>query len=140
MMEEPLNDQKLKFKKFVKEHPELITDMKKHDHTWKDLFEAYQLFGEEADIWKMYNRPTKSKGFDVKDTLKKFSDYLQNMDGESLKQNLALAEGLLTDLQGFIKTKGPEKPVEKNQPGPQQQYPYNQQWYQRPPQPPVRPR
>ncbi len=146
-MENQLNDHRLQFKAFVKQHPELITDMKKHGHNWKDLYEAYQLFGEEADIWSLYSTPEKKKGSDIKGTLKKVTDYLQEMDGESVKQHLTLVDGLLTELQGFLSPKKEKETAEtiENKQGPLQRGPnYNQSqyypnWYGPPMQPPRRP-
>lgn len=146
-MENQPNDNRLQFKAFVKQHPELITDMKKHDHTWKDLYEAYQLFGDEADIWNLYHSPEKKKSSDLKGTIKKVTDYFQEMDGESIKQHLTLVDGLLTDLQGFLSPKKDQEKVETSpnsqNPPPQQPYynrpQYYSSWYGPPVQPPRRP-
>lgn len=150
-MEEKLNEQRLQFKTFVKDHPELITDMKKHGHNWKDLYDAYQLFGNEAEIWSLYRTSEKKKGSDIKGTLKKVTEYIQELDGESVKQHLTLVDGLLTELQGYLKPKK-DKEIEKvktEQPLPRMQgfmqpQPYqNQQnyypnWYGQQQQPPRR--
>lgn len=146
-MEEQLNDRRLEFKSFVKDHPELITDMKKHGHTWKDLYEAYQLFGKEAEVWDLYHVPEKKKSSDIKGTFKKVTDYIQELDGESVKEHLSLVDGLLTDLQGYL---SPKKENSTNEPLPntrgfmpqqpyQNQQPFYPNWYGPSMQPPKRP-
>ena len=47
-------DKIVEFKDFVKQHPKLITFVKKGDMSWQKFYEMYDLYGESNDVWKDY--------------------------------------------------------------------------------------
>src|SRR5690606_3618407 len=49
------------FKAFVKNHPGLIEEVKKGKSTWKELYEEWQIFGEDDERWKRYREPEEIK-------------------------------------------------------------------------------
>lgn len=42
------------FKKFVSLHPEFITYINENKTSWQSLYELYDIYGENNDIWKRY--------------------------------------------------------------------------------------
>jgi ethanolamine ammonia-lyase large subunit len=42
------------FKKFVKRHPKLITEVRKGTKTWQELYEDWTIIGEKDDYWNEY--------------------------------------------------------------------------------------
>lgn len=65
------------FKIFVKNNPSLINYVKNNNKTWQELYEIYDLYGEDSNIWNDYinDSPNKSifdlfKGIDLKQVQK----------------------------------------------------------------------
>ena len=42
------------FKLFVRKNPSLVTLVRNNTTTWQELYEIYDLYGEENDIWNSY--------------------------------------------------------------------------------------
>ncbi|MDF2945845.1 MAG: coat family protein [Bacillales bacterium] len=42
------------FKKFVKKHPKLITEVRKGSKSWQELYEDWTIIGEKDDYWNDY--------------------------------------------------------------------------------------
>lgn len=42
------------FKDFVSKHPNLVGVVKSKAHTWQDLFEVYDLYGNDETAWDRY--------------------------------------------------------------------------------------
>ena len=47
-------DKKELFKEFVRNNPFLISYVKKGDKTWQDLYEFYDIYGEEESAWSKF--------------------------------------------------------------------------------------
>ena len=91
-------DKKEMFKEFAKNHPELITYLNNHkDITWQNLYEIYDIYGEDNNIWNPY--------FNEKST--NFSDMFKNVDMSKVKEHIGTAQKALSLLQELT-TKGAE--------------------------------
>ena len=42
------------FKVFARNHPELATKVMNNDVSWQKLYELYEMYGEESDVWDNY--------------------------------------------------------------------------------------
>lgn len=42
------------FKSFVKKNPNLVTYVKNRSMSWQELYELYDLYGEEDNVWSEY--------------------------------------------------------------------------------------
>lgn len=106
-----------KFKSFVKEHPGLIKEVRKGEHTWQDLFEDWYLLGEDDPRWETYQsedtEETKSKTKTKKSSktekgwMNQIGNVLQKMDPDqmdhhihNLSQAIAAIQGVLAQFQG----------------------------------------
>ena len=47
-------DKKIEFKNFVSNHPELIKYIKNKETTWQELYEIYDIYGDNDDAWNKY--------------------------------------------------------------------------------------
>lgn len=45
---------KEEFKNFVSTHPSLVNIVKDKSHSWQDLFEVYDLYGNDENLWNKY--------------------------------------------------------------------------------------
>ena len=48
------------FKNFVMNHPELANHVKNKNYTWQELYEVYDLYGEDEKIWERYKEDTRA--------------------------------------------------------------------------------
>ena len=85
------------FKYFAKRHPELAETVLKGKTTWQKLYELYDIYGEESEVWK---KLTQIKD-DIQLPLKDFFQTLKNIDMDSVQKgvnNLQKTIGLIQDL------------------------------------------
>lgn len=104
------------FKVFVRRHPELATTVLKGTVSWQQLYEIYELYGENNSIWDTYF--TKESITDTitsgASTIKDFINNLKNIDMDSVQKginNIQKTIGLLQDI-GITNTNEP-KPIYK---------------------------
>ena len=85
---------KEQFKEFVKNNPKLIDYVKNNNKNWQDLYEIYDLYGEDSDIWDNYLKNNKT-GID--DLVK----MIQNVNLDAVKNtvdSLSKAVGILKNI------------------------------------------
>ncbi|HAQ08553.1 MAG TPA: hypothetical protein DCR24_13920 [Bacillus bacterium] len=124
MTKKSLHPSVQKFKEFVKNHPELIQEVRKGNSTWQELYEDWYLLGEDDPKWGASNniKPDKDQGQEKKtDWLGTIMGAVKNMDPEQLQgqinnisQALGAVQGVLSQFQGG---KGPQQGTRS--PGPQ---------------------
>ncbi|WP_423409934.1 YlbD family protein [Heyndrickxia sp. MSNUG] len=125
MAKKSLHPSVQKFKEFVKDHPELIQEVRKGNSTWQELYEDWYLLGEDDPKW------SSSKTSENKDSVEgqeKKTDWLgtimgavKNMDPEQLQgqisnisQALGAIQGVLSQFQG---NKGGQQSAKSSGPG-----------------------
>ena len=91
------------FKLFVRKHPELASSVLKGKTSWQQLYELYELYGENNSIWNTYF--TKETITDTitssASTIRNFISNLKNIDMESVQKgitNIQKTIGLLQDI------------------------------------------
>ena len=72
------------FKNFIYNHPEFIDMVKNNKTTWQKLYELYDLYGENNDIWNKYKDNSISSNID----LKSLFNTLKNIDLDNLEQSI----------------------------------------------------
>ena len=91
------------FKSFARSHPELATNVLKGNATWQQLYEIYEIYGENHSIWNSYVSST-SIGDNVSNsatTIKDFINTFKNIDMDSVQKgitNIQKTNGLLQDI------------------------------------------
>ena len=100
------------FKKFVRIHPELGNSVMESKTTWQKLYELYEMYGEDSEVWDKYiirNQVVSSN----KSSETSFGDLInmiRNVDLESVQKgvnNLQKTIGLLQDIGIGTKTRTP---------------------------------
>ena len=100
------------FKKFVSKNPEFVDYVKKNNVSWQSLYELYDLYGEDNNIWKKYLSD------DIKDSIsiKGLLSTLKNINIDSLEENITSiqkAVGLVDELTKETKKQTKVKPKEE---------------------------
>lgn len=83
------------FKKFVQTKPELANYIEDNSMTWQKFYELYDMYGEDEKIWSKY--PAK--------TTKKVSDFMTNLDTDSIEKHIESAQKALNFISELT-TKG----------------------------------
>ena len=93
------------FKLFAKNHPELATQVMSGKTNWQKLYELFEIYGEDSNVWTSYTSTTRSastesasgKSASFKDLFNTF----KNIDLDSVQKgvtNLQKTIGLLQDI------------------------------------------
>lgn len=94
------------FKSFARIHPELASSVISGKVTWQQLYELFEIYGENNSIWNDYftsNSSTIDSITSSATTIKDFINTLKNIDMDSVQKgitNIQKTIGLLQDI-GF---------------------------------------
>ncbi len=89
---------KQEFKNFVAKKPELADYVHTKEMTWQEFYELYDLYGEDESVWNKYQ----------KKEVRKVSDFMQNLDTDSLQKHIESAQKALNFISE-LSTKGAEE-------------------------------
>ena len=92
---------------FVRNNPKLIKYVKNNEMTWQKFYEIYDIYGDEADVWKKYlssdceekviNSATSSIGFTD------FIYWLKTVNLDGLQEGIDNVQRVLGIFQDFAK-------------------------------------
>ena len=86
------------FKTFARTHPELAKNVMSGKTSWQKLYELYDIYGENSNIWDSYlSKPIEVAQSSIKDMF----NTIKNLDMESVQKgvtNLQKTIGLLQEL------------------------------------------
>ena len=101
------------FKSFARVHPELASSVLKGNATWQQLYELYEIYGEDSSVWNNYLKENKTESIlESTNTIKDFINNIKNIDMESVQKgitNIQKTIGLLQDI-GLSNKKEEYKP------------------------------
>lgn len=91
------------FKSFARLHPELANTVLKGNASWQQLYEIYEIYGENNSIWNNYftNNSISDNITSSATTLKDFVNSIKNVDMDSVQKginNIQKTIGLLQDI------------------------------------------
>lgn len=91
------------FKSFARLHPELATTVLDGNATWQQLYEIYEIYGENNVIWNNYfTKSTITDNIQASTmTFKEFINTFKNIDMDSVQKginNIQKTIGLLQDI------------------------------------------
>ena len=102
---------KEEFKEFAKNHPELVNSIRSGDTSWQNLYEIYDIYGEDDRAWKNYFQKSTSPN------INNITDIVKNIDMDSVQKHINTAQkalGLVQELTGkstpAVTGKGPVTP------------------------------
>jgi len=95
------------FKEFVSTHPELVNVVKNKVHTWQDLFEVYDLYGNDESLWNNYLNSRESNNVsDNKNQLNSLGELtklFKNVNIDNVQKYIETAQkaiGVIQELTG----------------------------------------
>lgn len=84
------------FKKFISNHPEFIDYIRNNKISWQSLYELYDIYGEDKNIWNKYLNNS-SNNINISGLL----NTIKNINLDSLEENISSiqkAVGLVEEL------------------------------------------
>ena len=95
---------KEEFKSFVRKHDEFINEVKDKRHTWQDLYELYDIYGDDENAWNKYLKTSNNINTN---SLKELTSVFKNVDIDNVRKYIDTAEKAIGIIEGLIGTKGP---------------------------------
>lgn len=81
---------------FARKHPELAKEVLNNNVSWQQLYELYEVYGEDNSVWNSYLK----KDFDL-NSFKDLFQMIKNVDLDSVQtgiNNIQKTIGLLQDI------------------------------------------
>lgn len=93
------------FKKFVSTHPALVEIVANKTHSWQDLFEVYDLYGNDESMWDRYLQNGKAKDTSSAklNSLGELTKLFKNVNIENVQKYIDTAQkaiGVIQELTG----------------------------------------
>jgi hypothetical protein len=86
------------FKRFVSNHIEFVDLVKSNKTSWQKLYELYDLYGEDENIWKRYEQNNK-ESLDIKNLFAT----LKNINLDSLEESISSIQKAVGLIEEFTK-------------------------------------
>lgn len=100
------------FKVFAKNHPELVRSVHSGDTSWQQLYEIYDIYGDDDRAWNNYLKKDNGSS-----NITHITDIVKNIDMDSVQKHINTAQkalGLVQELTGkstpAVTGKGPVTP------------------------------
>ena len=94
-------DKKEAFKKFVSTHPELVTSIKNKDTNWQELYEIYDIYGENSEVWDKYFNSNS-------DSIGELTKLLKNVNMDNVQKHINNAQKAVSLIQELTKKSVPD--------------------------------
>lgn len=89
------------FKLFARKHPELIEAINNQDTNWQKLYEIYDIYGEDLNVWEPYLKNKKKDSITKDTTIADLLSSIKKLDLETVQNginNIQKAIALLQDI------------------------------------------
>lgn len=93
------------FKKFVSNHPEFVDYVRNNNVSWQNLYELYDIYGENEAIWAKYT----GEGIKSNINIKSLLNSLKNINIDSLEENISSIQKAISLVSEFTKSSEIEK-------------------------------
>ena len=77
------------FREFIKGKPELISYVKNGKGSWQDLYEVYDLYGEDNEVWSKYVVDDKNS------SLEELSKLVKNINMDNIQKHINNAQKVI---------------------------------------------
>lgn len=102
------------FKVFVQKHPELLREVKENNKSWQNLFEVYDLYGEDSTSWEKYlSRDSKAKTGTNAANLGELTKLIKNINMDNVQKYIETAQKAIGIVQELTKGTGAASTVTK---------------------------
>lgn len=88
---------KEEFKEFIKMHPEFIKSVNSGKTTWQHLYEMYDLYGSDSNVFDELINNTSNNSNNFKNVI----ETLKELDMDTIKDNLSSIQKAVSFLEDF---------------------------------------
>lgn len=89
------------FKTFISNHPELIKYVKNKETSWQDLYEIYDIYGENEEAWDKYFNDTNT------DYVGELTKLFKNVNMDNVQKHINNAQKAVGLIQELTKKSTP---------------------------------
>lgn len=92
---------KEEFKAFVKKNPQFVDYVRSNKTTWQELYEIYDLYGENNDVWSSFKDNNSTNNSNLITTIKEFLTLFKGIDLNSIQKTLSSLDKAIEAFKGF---------------------------------------
>ncbi len=100
------------FKEFALNNKYLQTLVNSGKYSWQDLYETYDIYGTDSEIWSSYKTKTKKETSST-ETVKNLFNNLKNIDTDKLEENITSLQKALGFLEEIVSLRTEKKEEKK---------------------------
>lgn len=101
---------KEEFKDFASKNKHLSKLVQEGKTTWQKLFETYDIYGSDNEIWDTFKEETKETNKSTTtDSIKGILSNLKNIDMDKLEENISSLQKALGFLEEIVASRGEKK-------------------------------
>ncbi|MCY7770528.1 YlbD family protein [Bacillus haynesii] len=110
------------FKQFIKRHPKLISEVRKQEKSWQEVYENWVLLGEDDSIWDPYREKEASAenepdAGDKNDFISKMVTAVRKMDANQMNEQINKMSQSISSLQSLLSQFSSGSQKQQNQSG-----------------------
>lgn len=105
-------NKKEEFKNFLRKNMHLASYVNEGKTTYQKLFETYDLYGENSEVWDEYGSVKKNKNESI--GIKSILNNLKNIDIDKLEENIGSLEKALGFLEEIMSSRSEKQEMKKN--------------------------
>ena len=92
---------KEEFKLFVRRNPQFVDYVRNNKITWQQLYEIYDLYGENNDIWNSFKDNKSNDNASLVNTVKDFFSLFKGIDLNGIQKTLTSLDKAIEAFKGF---------------------------------------
>ena len=89
---------KEEFKSFVRRNPSLASYVKNNNTTWQNLYEVFELYGENSTVWNDY---LKDNGSRLSNSFNEIINTIKAIDLDKLQNGINSIQNTISLIQNF---------------------------------------
>lgn len=127
---------KIEFKEFVKKNPQLIKYVESGGSSWQKLYEIYDLYGENNEVWNKYQinssnsdrssntntNTSNNNSFNLGNNFKDLLNMVKGVDLNTVQKGLNSLDKAIEAFKGIIPDKGTDALKNTYEPRPTYKY------------------
>ena len=98
------------FKKFISNNPDYINYVKNNKVSWQSLYELYDIYGEDKNVWDKYLK-NNNEAINLKGLL----NTLKNINIDSLEENISSIEKAINIVEELTTSNKEEEKIESKE-------------------------
>lgn len=103
---------KEEFKEFAKSNKHFINLVNSGETTWQKLYETYDIYGSDSDIWEKFKNK-KKEASSSNEGIKSILSNLKNVDMDKLEDNIGSLQKALGFLEEIVLSREEKKEEKK---------------------------